>query len=100
MLGRKTGHFRIAVIDIKRAYFYAPVRRPVFIEIPVEDRKPGDEGMIGRLRLSLYGTRDAAMSWQEEVAKEMIKWGFKRGKYNPMSVLESQKQPTHCSPWR
>ena len=33
--------------------------------------------------MSLYGTRDAAMNWQEEVAKEMSRWGFKRGKYNP-----------------
>ena len=33
--------------------------------------------------MSLYGTRDAAMNWQEEVAKEMGKWGFLRGKYSP-----------------
>ena len=33
--------------------------------------------------MSLHGTRDAAMNWQEEVAKEMAKWGFKRGRYNP-----------------
>ena len=46
--------------DIKRAYFYARAVRPVYIEIPVEDRQPGDDGMVGRLNLSLYGTRDAA----------------------------------------
>ena len=33
--------------------------------------------------MSLYGTRDAAMNWQEEVAIFMAKLGFKRGKYNP-----------------
>ena len=33
--------------------------------------------------MSLYGTRDAAMNWQEEVAKEMNKWGCRRGRYNP-----------------
>jgi len=33
--------------------------------------------------MSLYGTRDAAMNWQEEVAKEMARWGFRRGQYNP-----------------
>ena len=33
--------------------------------------------------MSLYGTRDAAMNWQEEVDREMKKWSFKRGKYNP-----------------
>ena len=29
--------------DIKRAYFYALVRRPIFIEFPKEDLEPGDE---------------------------------------------------------
>ena len=33
--------------------------------------------------MSLYGTRDAAMNWQEEVAREMTRWGFRRGEYNP-----------------
>ena len=31
----------------------------------------------------MYGTRDAAMNWQEEVARVMIKHGFRRGRYNP-----------------
>ena len=30
----------------------------------------------------MYGTRDAAMNWQEEVAKEMKKLGIQRGRYN------------------
>ena len=30
---------RMAIVDIKRAYFYAKARRPVFIEIPIEDRE-------------------------------------------------------------
>ena len=38
---------RLATVDIKRAYFYAPARREVFIEIPEEDRGPEDEGMVG-----------------------------------------------------
>ena len=42
----------------------------------------GDEDKVGKLNLSLYGTRDAAMNWQEEVAMQM-KWGFERGTYNP-----------------
>ena len=48
--------------DIKRAYFYAKVVRPVFIEIPVEDRKPGDDNLVGKFNFSLYGTRDAAQN--------------------------------------
>ena len=44
---------------MRRAYFYAPARRKVFVELPPEDQ-PGDEQMCGLLRYSLYGTRDAA----------------------------------------
>ena len=62
---------RMAVIDIKRAYFYAPSKRPTFIEIPSEDREKGDEGKVGKLELSLYGTRDAAQNWSEEYTKTL-----------------------------
>ena len=71
--------------DIKRAYFYAKAVRPVFIEIPIEDRKPGDEGMVGKLNLSLYGTRDAAQNWQKEYAGFMREIGFRVGKASPCS---------------
>ena len=50
-------------VDVKRAYFYAPATRDLFIRIPKEDKEEGDEGMVAKLRLSLYGTRDAALNW-------------------------------------
>ena len=56
----------LALVDVRRAYFYAPARRKVFVELPPEDYQPGDEHMCGLLRYSLYGTRDAAQSWEEE----------------------------------
>ena len=40
--------------------FCASAQREVYIEIPIEDREAGDEGMVGKLNLSVYGTRDAA----------------------------------------
>ena len=53
---------RILAVDVKRAYSYAPAKMPLFIELPVEDRLPGDEGSVAQLNLSLYGTRDAAQN--------------------------------------
>ena len=35
----------------------------------------------------LYGTRDAAMSWQEEVAREMHKLGFLLGGITHASII-------------
>ena len=59
--------------------------RQVCVELPTEDTTVVDRQLdnVGHLQMSLYGTRDAAMNWQEEVAKEMQGWGFTRGKYNP-----------------
>ena len=33
-------------VDVRRACFYAKATRPVFMEIPIEDFEPGDEGKI------------------------------------------------------
>ena len=49
-------------VDVKRAYFNALATREVYVEIPKEDRVAGDEDRVGRLRLCLYGTRDAAQN--------------------------------------
>ena len=55
----------VMVNDVKRAYFYAPAKRPIFIEIPAEDREEGDGNQVAQLNLSLYGTRDAAQNWAD-----------------------------------
>ena len=68
--------YRLDVIDIKRVYFYALVRRPIFIEIPEEDLEPGDEGCFGQLQLSLYVTRDAAQKWAHEHTTFLLSLGF------------------------
>ena len=59
------------VNDVARAFFEAPAMRNVCIEIPKEDLTEADKlhDKVGHLKLSLYGTRDAAMDWQSEVAK-------------------------------
>ena len=58
--------YMIMSVDVRRAYFYAKATRPVYIEIPIEDFEPGDEGRVARLNMSLYGTRDAAQNWARE----------------------------------
>ena len=55
----------MALVDVRKAYFCAPIRRKVFVELPLEDCQPGDEHMCGLLRQGLYGTRDAAQNWEE-----------------------------------
>ena len=73
----------VAVVDVRRAYFYAPARRKVFVELPPEDYQPDDEHMCGLLRYSLYGTRDAAKNWEEELASTLSSLKLTRGSACP-----------------
>ena len=66
-------------VDVSRADFNAECTRDVYIEIPQEDRRPGDEAKVGKLRLCLYGTRDAAHNWGKTVAKQLVQCGDVRG---------------------
>ena len=75
----------IMINDVARAFFEAKAMRTACVELPEEDRTQEDrqQDMVGLLKMSLYGTRDAATNWQNEMAKQMTKWGFMRGRYNP-----------------
>ena len=75
----------IMVADVSRAFFEAPARRDICVELPAEALAGHDkmEDVVGKLIASLYGTRDASANWQEEVAKCMKEWGFITGRYNP-----------------
>ena len=81
-------------IDVSRAYFYAESIWPVFIELPKEDRTPADEGLVGRLNLSLYGTRDAAQNWAVEYTRTLRAAGFVVGKASPCNFQHSTRDLT------
>ena len=53
-------HYKLDSIDVKRAYFYAPVRREVYVKFLPEDAY---EGYCGKLNKSMYRTRDASLNW-------------------------------------
>ena len=71
---QEEGAKKLAFLDVRRAYFYAPATRPVFIKLPEEDAEPG---MCGKLQMSMCGTRDAAKNWEAEYQKTMAELGFK-----------------------
>ena len=75
----KRGGKAVALVDVRRAYFYAPARRIVFVELPLQDYQPGDEHMCGLLECSLYGTRDAAQNWEEELTSTLSDLKLTRG---------------------
>jgi hypothetical protein len=75
--------FRIMYADVSRAYFYAKAVRPVYVKLPDEDREEGDEARCGKLLMSMYGTRDAALNWSQEYTRTLVESGFVQGSSNP-----------------
>ena len=72
----------IMVNDVSRAYFYAKCTRCLYVELPKEDPEAHPD-YLGRLRLCLYGTRDAALNWQQTLADHLTENGFTRGVGHP-----------------
>ena len=69
--------------DVSRAFFHAKATREVYVKLPDEDTKPGDEKLCGKLNFSMYGTRDVAMNWQAECSQRLIESGFRQGASTP-----------------
>merc|ERR1712005_42236 len=86
--GRRKDGMKLDFIDIKRAYFNAPVKRDVYIQLPKEDAA---DGYCGKLKKSMYGTRDAAQNWEAEYSEFMESIGFKRGIASPCVVYHPER---------
>ena len=72
----------LGFLDVKRAHFYSDATRELYVELPAEAKKPGED-VVGKLLKSLYGTRDAPLNWELQIRKVMVALGFKQGKSNP-----------------
>ena len=81
--GDEANPWSVMHVDVSRAYFHAPCHKPTYIEIPEEDRGEHDHDKIGKLRVSLYGTREAQVNWEKTYVDVLIAAGFKRGVANP-----------------
>ena len=75
-------------IDIRKAYFNAPARRAVYVELPTEISEPGT---CGRLLTFPYGTCDAAQNWEVEYFRLMESIGFARGASTPCALYNQEK---------
>ena len=61
--------------DTSRAYCHAPCKEETYVELPE----------YGRLRVSLYGTRDAAANWEDAYPNVLREHQFDRGVACPCS---------------
>ena len=70
-------------VDVKRAHFHADALRRVFIHLPPEDERAGEEGVCADLVRSMYGTRDAAANWEATYTKVLVAAGFQTSSAHP-----------------
>ena len=73
---------KLVAQDVKKAYYYAPATRDVYLELPPERARPG---MCAKLHKSLYGTRDAALVRAQAYSEVLLGMGFVKGKSSPCS---------------
>ena len=66
---------KLRLIDISRAHFYGEAQREIYVTLPEGDQ---EEGKVGLLVKSMYGTRDASNIWQQSYTEVLTKAGFKR----------------------
>ena len=67
--------FQIKNMDVKSAFLQGtPLNRDVYMEPPVEFKRPG---IIWKLKKTVYGLYDASRSWYFAVKEELINFGMK-----------------------
>jgi len=77
---RSKGRRCLMVLDVSRAHFHPPATRELYIQLPDED---WEEGKVGRLLKTIYGTRDAAASWEQFYVNVFEDEGFESGQFCP-----------------
>ena len=80
---RNSDPYKIQLIDVSRAHFYADAVRDVYIQLPAEDPRSGEPGVCGKLEKTMYGTLDAAERWGEHYAATLTKVGSLQGTASP-----------------
>ena len=81
----------IMINDISRAFSHARVKRNVYVQMPKEDQLPGEEHMRGKLKFSMYSTRDAAQNWFQEYSQHLINIGFRQADASPCTFYNRDK---------
>ena len=65
------------------------IRDSIYIKLPPEDHRAGEEGICGKLLKSLYGTRDAGANWHLAYSSFLQRIGMTQGTANPCHFREA-----------
>ena len=74
-----------------KAHFMSPARRSISVELPPKLQTDGKDN-VGHLLRAMYGTRNAAMCWEAEIADLLVNtMGFVQGKASPCNFYHAQR---------
>ena len=73
----------LGFLDVKRAHFYSEATRELYVELPAEAKKPGED--VYSWKIAQIAVRNARRTSELGVAdsESEIALGFKQGKSNP-----------------
>eukprot|EP00971_Amphidinium_carterae_P349552 6491074-Amphidinium_carterae.1 len=83
--------FVLQFVDISRAHPHCVMKRDLWIELPMEDKRSSERNLCGKLLRCLYGTRDAGQSFELKVHEVMVdQLHFKAGLWSPCLFRNEQ----------
>ena len=73
----------IAQLDIKTAFLYGDLNEELYMSQPTGFVSKGQEGLVCRLKRSLYGLKQASRSWNSKFNEFITKYGLKPSVADP-----------------
>ncbi|KAJ2932734.1 hypothetical protein H1R20_g4383, partial [Candolleomyces eurysporus] len=68
----------MTAVDVKTAFLYGKLDEEIYMEQPEGFHQKGQERKVYRLRRAIYGLKQAARAWWQELEKSVKKMGFVR----------------------
>ena len=81
--GAEGEELEMAIFDISRAHFMAPMDREACIKLPQEDKLAEDGDAVGLLLRSMHGFRTASANWMRDLQTTLEQGDHKVGVANP-----------------
>ena len=72
----------IESLNVKTAFLYGQLDEEIYMEQP-KGFKIGSSNQVYHLLCTLYGLKQAALAWNKELHKSLLKLGFKHSKSDP-----------------
>ncbi|WVZ75773.1 hypothetical protein U9M48_023805 [Paspalum notatum var. saurae] len=80
----------VQILDVKNAFLNGELREEVYVQPP--PRCWGTEGMVCRLRRSLYGLKRAPRAWFRRFASVLTVLGFSTGAHDPTPFVHTSSR--------